>query len=369
MYDFLLSTFYFLLSRRRGQSLVEVLIAVSVGAILIMAAASVIAPSLKVNTQSYHVQIGAVLARELAENVRVWAEGDWHLIAGLTTSSANHYYLATSQSPFTSVSGNEAIIVATTTYTRYFYVDDAYRDAGDAVTASGGTSDPSTKLVTVEYSWSQSATSAIVLYVTRNRGNAFWQTDWSAGPGQDGPATSTNAGFLTSSNIDAISLPGSIKMSGISTSDAGAIDSIYGYAWAENIGWVDFKSTGNVFVNSTQLQGYANSTYGYVALDCATSPNGNICGSVNFHITNDGAGNLSGWAWNDQFGWISFNCDQTGSGGSNQCGYSTYKVTINSSGYFSGWAWSDQIGWISFNCSNTGTCGTVDYKVKTTWTH
>lgn len=33
---------------------------------------------------------------------------------------------------------------------------------------------------------------------------------------------------------------------------------------------------------------------------------------------------------------------------------------------FYGWAWGDQsFGWISFNCENTGTCSTSDYKVYT----
>ena len=33
----------------------------------------------------------------------------------------------------------------------------------------------------------------------------------------------------------------------------------------------------------------------------------------------------------------------------------------------SGWAWNDTIGWISFNCADTGVCGQVGYKVATTW--
>jgi len=33
----------------------------------------------------------------------------------------------------------------------------------------------------------------------------------------------------------------------------------------------------------------------------------------------------------------------------------------------SGFAWSENIGWISFNCNNTGSCGTSDYKVKTSF--
>ncbi|MFA6278841.1 MAG: hypothetical protein WCS97_01140 [Candidatus Paceibacterota bacterium] len=57
-----------------------------------------------------------------------------------------------------------------------------------------------------------------------------------------------------------------------------------------------------------------------------------------------GAGqNVSGYAWSDTVGWISFNNISDGSA-------VDYGVNINAStGNFSGYAWSDNIGWISFN--------------------
>ncbi|MBI2592755.1 MAG: hypothetical protein HYW37_01150, partial [Candidatus Colwellbacteria bacterium] len=92
-------------------------------------------------------------------------------------------------------------------------------------------------------------------------------------------------------------------------------------------------------------------------------PNGNICSTSNFNVTNDGAGNLAGWGWNDAVGWISFNCNNSVIG--NTCATSDYRVLLNTTtGDFSGWAWNDALGWISFNCSNTSTCGTVSYKVS-----
>lgn len=142
------------------------------------------------------------------------------------------------------------------------------------------------------------------------------------------------------------------------------IDIYYRNAWNDNIGWIDFYVTNNVTATSTQLSGYASSSVGYIALDCATSPNGNICGTSNFYVANDGNGTLSGYAWNDGIGWISFNCSND-----NSCATSNYSVTI-SNGTFSGWAWNDIIGWISFNCNNSSignTCGTSDYKLQTSW--
>jgi len=199
----IISTVYFPFfgNRRSGQSLIEVLVAVALGALMLVSATVIIAPVLKIGTQTNRVQIGTALARELLDNVRAWSEGDWHYMSNLATSSQNRYYLSTSSSPFVSVTGTESIVLSTTTYTRCFYVEDVFRDAGGSITASGGSLDPSTKKVTVAYSWAGVATSTVSMYLTRNRNNVFDQTDWSGGPDQSGPVTSTNSMFATSSNI------------------------------------------------------------------------------------------------------------------------------------------------------------------------
>jgi hypothetical protein len=150
------------------------------------------------------------------------------------------------------------------------------------------------------------------------------------------------------------------------------------YSWEDMTGWWDFYGTNTVNVENTKVTGYASSSFGHVSLDCATSPNGNICSSGNayYGICNgpggrdssancpnaDAGGILSGWAWNDQIGWISFNCSDL-----SICGTSNYKVQVDSNGNFSGYAWNDVVGWISFNCSNYSGCGTSNYKVVTDW--
>jgi hypothetical protein len=140
------------------------------------------------------------------------------------------------------------------------------------------------------------------------------------------------------------------------------IDNNYRYAWNNVIGWIDFYVTQNVNVSSTQLTGYAESNLGIIALDCATAPNPDC--SINYKVLNNN-GLLSGWAWNDAIGWISF-CG--GENTANCPGSVSYRVSINpSTGDFYGWAWNDTIGWISFNCSNYNGCVSSDYKVKTQW--
>jgi len=68
------------------------------------------------------------------------------------------------------------------------------------------------------------------------------------------------------------------------------------------------------------------------------------------------ADNVSGWAWSENIGWISFNCynDYNGDGilesHCTDAGYpSNYGVKLDpSTGVFSGYAWSENIGWIDF---------------------
>ena len=153
------------------------------------------------------------------------------------------------------------------------------------------------------------------------------------------------------------------------------------FAWEDVNGWWDFYDPGTVLVRGTRVEGYATSSSGYVSLDCATSPSGNICASSNYGVCNgpgphntdgtcpngDASGVLSGYTWNDSIGWISFNCDQSSHSGSNQCALSNYKVQIGSDGDFTGYAWSDIVGWISFNCANNSSCGSSNFKTKTSW--
>jgi hypothetical protein len=94
---------------RRGQSIAEVLVALAVGVILVGAAASLILPSLKSNTQVTNIQEGSTLAKGMLDNVRVFSEGSWNNLLALATGSAHTYFLQTGKSPFVAVSGTEAI--------------------------------------------------------------------------------------------------------------------------------------------------------------------------------------------------------------------------------------------------------------------
>lgn len=69
------------------------------------------------------------------------------------------------------------------------------------------------------------------------------------------------------------------------------------------------------------------------------------------------ADNVSGWAWSENIGWISFN-NTSGGGATN------YGVNIETDGVFSGYAWSENIGWISFNTGDLTGCPTAPCQAK-----
>ena len=92
------------------------------------------------------------------------------------------------------------------------------------------------------------------------------------------------------------------------------------WAWNDVMGWMDFCTpvtgacTLNVNVGDTSIQGYASSSIGFIAFNCDnTNPSGSdTCATSNYKILNNGTGKLSGWAWSDAIGWISFRCDEAG---------------------------------------------------------
>jgi hypothetical protein len=62
---------------------------------------------------------------------------------------------------------------------------------------------------------------------------------------------------------------------------------------------------------------------------------------------------VSGWAWSENIGWISFNCTNN-----NSCAAVNYGVTVDKNGKLSGYAWSENIGWISFQEGDLAGCPT-----------
>lgn len=189
----------------------------AIGVILLVGGVSAIVPILKISSNVSRIQTASALGKELLENARVLTSSNWHALDSLSTSSVNRYYVNASSSPFTFATGTESVVVSTTTYTRFFYLDDVYRRATAPFEPGVNDSyDPSTKKITVVYAWPPDSSNMIVSYLTRVGDDVLFVNDWTGGGNQDGPltATSTNNSFATSSNIDYSGTPGSVVITG-----------------------------------------------------------------------------------------------------------------------------------------------------------
>ena len=121
---------------------------------------------------------------------------------------------------------------------------------------------------------------------------------------------------------------------------ASNIDDEWKYAWSENVGWQNWKSTNaQATVETTYLVGYVwAENIGWIKLGSDGGGPYNNDASDNWGVNrNESDGTLSGYAWSENVGWINFSPTHGG-------------VTIdkNSPYKFNGYAWGENVGWIHF---------------------
>jgi type II secretory pathway pseudopilin PulG len=216
----------------KGQSIIEVIVAIGVGAILIGAAAFAIVPILRSNLESRSVQVTTSLNQEYTDDVKNLSESNWQNIYGLPKGSDSKFFLnASGTDSFKTEAGTTSTLKEGRNFTSYFFVENVNRDSCGIgnITAStttgcskpgdvGVAGDPSTQKITVVTEWPNGATTASssrVQYITRSRNKVFIQTDWSGGGNQEGPITKENNKFATSTDINFTGSPGSIKIKGL----------------------------------------------------------------------------------------------------------------------------------------------------------
>jgi hypothetical protein len=232
---------------RRGQSLIEIMIAVAVGAVLVGGAVMLVSVVLKSGEQNKYFQGASLLSKDLMDKVTVYIESDWYCVPLDPTHcgiynlikdpvAANKYYLSTTTVQFSWTQGADStgiehsISAAGLKFERYFIVQNVCRDnttgditgitdnSGASTLCSGGpnqSEDPSTQQVTVTTFWTQNGQNrnvSLIKHFTRNKNMIFRQTDWSGGAGQAGPLDVPNSRYFSDDgNIDA-STTGQIKI-------------------------------------------------------------------------------------------------------------------------------------------------------------
>ena len=226
---------------KRGQSLIEILIAVTVAGVLVGGSAVLVTVVLQSTTQNRYFQAAGLLGQELMDRVTVFAEAKWYcsptncpnadgtptgiynLFKDHSQDPTHKYWLDQLVSSFISKPGSEARpLNATDLYTRYFYVENVSRDGNGDIqsTYDPAREDPSTQKITVWVEWTNNGPTkniTLVKYLTRSRNQAFRQTDWSGGsvpPANCGQAiNSPDNTFCDSTGIDFSTAPGVIQLS------------------------------------------------------------------------------------------------------------------------------------------------------------
>ncbi|MBI4033247.1 MAG: type II secretion system protein [Candidatus Blackburnbacteria bacterium] len=148
----------------KGQSLIELLIAIGLSAILIPALFAGIAASREGRAQESQRLEAAILYREAQEAARSVREKNWNTFATNGT-----YHPVISGSEWSLVAGSEAI----SGYTRQIVIADAQRNSSGQIVSNGGTADSSTKKLTITVSWTTPFTSKVETtnYYQRYLGN------------------------------------------------------------------------------------------------------------------------------------------------------------------------------------------------------
>jgi hypothetical protein len=131
-------------------------------------------------------------------NIGDYSTGCSDAAAGSTFDDVRIYNRALSPAEITQLYN---LAQSNVTYTRYFYLSDVYRDSSGNIVTTGGTYDPSSKLATVVYNWSNGSTNSMTTLLARTRNNVFFQTDWSGGQNPSSTVTAPNNQFASSSNI------------------------------------------------------------------------------------------------------------------------------------------------------------------------
>jgi hypothetical protein len=136
---------------------------------------------------------------------------------------------------------------------------------------------------------------------------------------------------------------------GVNASAATTINSVNPFAYGANIGWMDWRGdvTSGAVIGEFVCAGFIYAAnVGWIDLGDGTPVNGirylNDSAS-DIGVNHDGAGNLRGFAWGANIGWLTFT-NQDANGAT----YAGPKVDLLT-GKFSGFIWSANCGWISLS--------------------
>lgn len=202
----------------KGQVLLELLLAVTVIALLVGVTAPLVYVSVKSGKDTGDKRVAMGLVQETLTAVRAVASEQWISVFNLS-KAVTAYYPTQSLGKWSVATGTEEVITEQAVFERSFIVQNVCRDSStkaiSAVTASSGADttcsatstahDPSTQKVTVTVRWSNDAQSvSVVDYVTRWPNTYCAQTNWLT-TSTAGAETCPSTAYVSSTSISASS--------------------------------------------------------------------------------------------------------------------------------------------------------------------
>ncbi|OGY61616.1 MAG: hypothetical protein A3H06_00700 [Candidatus Colwellbacteria bacterium RIFCSPLOWO2_12_FULL_44_13] len=198
----------------KGQSLIEIIIAITIGGMIIGISSGAIVVTLRVNMESRATRITATLIQELSDNIRAFTKSDWHsLYTTDPKGSTNPYYLQTGSPTFQIMAGVENSITNNLNFQRRFYVENVCRSTDFLKTLENVApcapitqqEDPSTQKITVAVDWLRDATvlktTRSIFYVTRTKNYFAKFSDWGGSSDVTGPVTEPNRDYSSAINM------------------------------------------------------------------------------------------------------------------------------------------------------------------------
>lgn len=241
---------------RKGQSLIELVVALGVGVAMMGVATGGLFLALKSGQFAQQNQSASIFVESLSNMAAPFAEQNWHNIFDLNKGSGSHYFIATSTGQLTRQTGEQQLSVGGIDFSRYFYVENVSRDGSGniEVVYNSDNDDPSTQKITFVSTWTSGGANgniASAVYLTRWPNQVFNQSDWSGGSGQIGPIISPNDKFDNAAGLDFTSVPGSILPASASCDGCELNSSVFdtgvsGGAGINTIMWQGIYSSGNV---------------------------------------------------------------------------------------------------------------------------
>jgi len=127
---------------------------------------------------------------------------------------------------------------------------------------------------------------------------------------------------------------------GVAIPEIGRIIAGYDLIWGENAGGINLRAAHTDFkIGSNLLAGWIwFENCGWVCLGEGRPLNGEHYSNrsaCDWGVNNDSQGNLSGYAWSEITGWISFRAIHS-------------RVCLDESGQFYGYTWGENVGWMHF---------------------